>query len=146
MSGFATIGLYKPKTAENVGGALRASYCYGVSAVSIQGGRGGFLNHVTNTPKGHRHSPVYMTDDLLLTVPFDTQIVVVDMIPGAVSLVDFVQPRRAMYLFGPEDGSLGKIHTDRAQHVVYIPTRTCMNLAACVNVVLYDRMAKQVKA
>jgi tRNA(Leu) C34 or U34 (ribose-2'-O)-methylase TrmL len=27
--------------------------------------------------------------------------------------------------------------------VIYIPTRYCMNLAATVNVVLYDRMAKR---
>ena len=26
--------------------------------------------------------------------------------------------------------------------VVYIPTNGCMNLAACVNVVLYDRLSK----
>ncbi len=32
---------------------------------------------------------------------------------------------------------------DRADHVVYVPTVGCMNLAASVNVVLYDRLAKQ---
>ena len=31
---------------------------------------------------------------------------------------------------------------DKAHHVVYVPTHGCMNLAATVNVVLYDRMAK----
>ncbi|TOK02114.1 hypothetical protein CGI27_01360, partial [Vibrio parahaemolyticus] len=31
---------------------------------------------------------------------------------------------------------------DAYHHVVYVPTHGCMNLAATVNVVLYDRLAK----
>ena len=31
---------------------------------------------------------------------------------------------------------------DRADAVVYIPSKSCLNLAASVNVVLYDRLAK----
>ncbi|HDY7508872.1 TPA: hypothetical protein RQJ57_001043 [Vibrio vulnificus] len=31
---------------------------------------------------------------------------------------------------------------DKAHHVVYIPTHGCMNLAATVNVLMYDRLAK----
>lgn len=32
---------------------------------------------------------------------------------------------------------------ERIKNVVYIPTRGCMNLAATVNVLLYDRPAKE---
>ena len=65
------------------------------------------------------------------------------LIEGATPLPNFTHPKRALYLFGPEDGTLGRKHTDRAQHVVYVPTRCCMNLAATVNVVLYDRQMKR---
>lgn len=140
--GFSCIGLYKPKTPENVGSVLRAAYCYGVSQVVIEGARGKALGHSTNTPAAHRHMPTFISDDVLAYVPYDTQIVVIDLIEGAVPLPTFIHPPRAFYLFGPEDGTLGAKHTIRAQHVVYVPTRTCMNLAACVNVVLYDRMTK----
>jgi hypothetical protein len=51
-------------------------------------------------------------------------------------------PDRALYIFGPEDGSLDKDIRDWCEDVVYIPTTGCMNLAATVNVVLYDRLAK----
>lgn len=44
---------------------------------------------------------------------------------------------------GAEDATLGKRITDKCRDVVYVPTTGCMNLAATVNVVLYDRMAKQ---
>lgn len=143
MRGFACIGLYKPKTPENVGSVMRAAHCYQVAQVNIQGARNDALKHATNTPMAQRHTPTFLVDDVLAYVPHGTQIVVIELIEGARSLVDFVHPERAMYVFGPEDGSLGKSHTDRAQHVVYVPTRDCMNLAATVNVVLYDRLAKQ---
>jgi tRNA(Leu) C34 or U34 (ribose-2'-O)-methylase TrmL len=51
-----------------------------------------------------------------------------------------------MYIFGPEDGSLPQSVVDQCEHVVFIPTTGCMNLAATVNVVLYDRLAKQSSA
>jgi tRNA C32,U32 (ribose-2'-O)-methylase TrmJ len=42
-----------------------------------------------------------------------------------------------------EDQTLGARITDRCRDRVYIPTAQCMNLAACINVVLYDRAAKR---
>lgn len=140
--GFSAIGLFRPKTGENVGGAMRAAHCYGCAQVSIEGVRPGILKHATNTPKAERIIPTHFVDDLLEMVPHATQIVAVDLLPNAIPLHTFTHPERALYVFGPEDGTLGKRHTDRAQHVVYIPTRNCMNLAACVNVVLYDRWSK----
>lgn len=59
------------------------------------------------------------------------------------NLVGFHHPERACYIFGPEDGTLGKSITDRCKFKVQIPTAYCMNLAATVNVVLYARLAKQ---
>lgn len=142
MRGFCGIGLFRPKTPENVGGALRAAQAYGAAFVSIEGARNDALRHGTNTGKAHRHVPVYMVDDLIAHRPHDTQLVVVDLIEGAEPLPTFRHPERALYVFGPEDGTLGHRHTSIAQHVVYVPTTICMNLAATVNVILYDRLAK----
>lgn len=141
--GFSAIGLYRPKDPANVGGALRAAGIYGAGFVSIEGMRGRALDHAANTMAAHRHIPTFIADDVLSARPHDCQLVVVDLIPGAVALPTFHHPDRAMYLFGPEDGTLGARHAAKAQHVVYVPGAACMNLAACVNVVLYDRMAKR---
>jgi tRNA(Leu) C34 or U34 (ribose-2'-O)-methylase TrmL len=143
IRGFSMIGLERPKTAENVGGVLRAAHCYNVAQVVIAGPRvHAGIHHCTNTPAAERHLPVLVVEDVLSIVPFGTEIVVVDKIDGARPLYSFQHPLRALYVFGPEDGTLGRKVTSRAQHVVYVPTRNCMNLAACVNVVLYDRAAK----
>ncbi|MDP2285217.1 MAG: TrmH family RNA methyltransferase, partial [Pseudohongiella sp.] len=58
------------------------------------------------------------------------------------SLIEFTHPQNALYIFGPEDGSIPQAIVDQADFVVFVPTIGCMNLAATVNVVLYDRLAK----
>lgn len=68
--------------------------------------------------------------------------VCVDLVDGAVPLTLFEHPAEALYIFGPEDGTISQDIIDRADDVVYIPANGCLNLAATVNVVLYDRMSK----
>jgi len=54
----------------------------------------------------------------------------------------FEHPEQALYIFGPEDGTISQAVIDSADDVVYVPTHGCMNLAASVNVLLYDRLSK----
>lgn len=61
----------------------------------------------------------------------------------ATPLPEFKHPERAMYVFGPENGSLDEVMLERCTHVVAIPGHTCSILAAAVNVVLYDHIAKR---
>ena len=142
MRGFSSIGLFRPKDICNVGGVLRAAHCYDVAMVAIQGDRTR-VNTKLDTTKAYRHIPVLRSDDLFSLIPFDTIPVAIEIIDGATPLPRFVHPERAFYVFGPEDGTLGAQHLSRCRHIVSIPTTNCMNLAATVNVVLYDRMAKR---
>jgi len=70
-------------------------------------------------------------------------LVCVQFVEGAIPLPEFVHPEQALYIFGPEDGSIEQSLIDAADAVVYVPTIGCMNLAATVDVLLYDRIAKQ---
>ena len=146
MRGYGIISLDNPKTPENVGAVLRAAFCYSVAQVNISGSRDicwqKMMKHGSNTPRADRHIPIFRTNSPIDYVPSDCRVVAVDLIDGAKPLPDFSHPERAMYVFGPEDGTLGEDVTEKADHVVYIPTRHCMNLAASVNVLLYDRLAK----
>jgi len=139
--GFAAIGLYHPKSPENVGSVLRAAHCYNAALVAIAGKR--FKRSCTDTTSAWRHIPLLEVTSLEDAIPFATVPVAVELIPGASDLTTYVHPDRAFYIFGPEDGSLGKEVTSWCRDIVYIPTRYCMNLAATVNVVLYDRMIKR---
>jgi tRNA(Leu) C34 or U34 (ribose-2'-O)-methylase TrmL len=147
MRGFAAIGLVNPKSSLNVGSALRAAGCYEASLVVVAGNRPEhYMGRIaTDTQKAYRHIPTLRVADVFEACPYDCIPVAVELLPNAKSLVNFVHPERAFYIFGPEDGTLGRQITDRCKWSVQIPTAFCMNLAATVNVVLYDRLAKQMR-
>jgi tRNA(Leu) C34 or U34 (ribose-2'-O)-methylase TrmL len=63
---------------------------------------------------------------------------------NAESLIDFVHPEHALYVFGPEDGALGRATLTKCHRFLVIPTWHCANLSAAVYTVLYDRDAKRV--
>ena len=144
MRGYSCVGLFSPKNSINVGGVLRAAGIYGASMVAVSGDRVPFKYHraPTDTMKHYRHLPLIETSDLHSIIPYDCVPVAVELLYGAQSLVEYNHPERAFYVFGPEDGSLGKQVTDWCRDTIYVPTEGCMNLAATVNVVLYDRLAK----
>lgn len=141
--GFAAVGLHQPKTPTNIGSALRAAHCYGVALVAHTGQR--YRASPTDTTKAWRHLPLLQTDDLRLVIPHDCVPVAIDLLPGARDLTTYTHPERAFYVFGPEDGTLGPGITSWCRDKVFVPTAFCMNLAAAVNVVLYDRMLKEKK-
>jgi tRNA(Leu) C34 or U34 (ribose-2'-O)-methylase TrmL len=141
--GFAAVGLIAPKKDENVGGVFRAAGCYGASFIGVEGSR--TAKYKSDTPKTWKHLPVINTENILSITPYDTKKVAIEIVPDAISLPDFKHPERALYIFGPEDGSLRKELIEACDYVVKIPTKYCMNLAATVNVVLYDRTAKEAK-
>jgi tRNA(Leu) C34 or U34 (ribose-2'-O)-methylase TrmL len=144
MRGFFAVGLVRPKSPDNIGGVLRAAGCYGAAFVGIEGDRSLSTKGIrfkTNTQKAERHMPT-LRAPLRELRPFNCAAVAVDIVAGATPLPGFLHPERALYIFGPEDGTLGQEVLSWCEHRVVIPTRSCMNLAACVNVILYDRMAK----
>jgi tRNA(Leu) C34 or U34 (ribose-2'-O)-methylase TrmL len=143
MRGYACIGLDNPKAAVNVGSALRAAGCYGAAMVAMTGNRSG--KTPTDTMKQYRHRPLLRVENLKDVIPYDCVPVAVDLIEGAISLPEYEHPERAFYIFGAEDATLGERVTSWCRDTIYIPTDGCMNLAATVNVVLYDRLCKQLR-
>ena len=141
--GYAAIGLDNPKCHMNVGGVLRAAGCYGAALVVMSGQR--FKRWPTDTRKQWRHMPLIECDNLERQIPYSCVPVAVDLMPGATPLYKFTHPERAFYIFGAEDATLGDRILSWCKHTVYIPTDGCMNLAATVNVVLYDRAMKSAK-
>jgi tRNA(Leu) C34 or U34 (ribose-2'-O)-methylase TrmL len=145
--GYSAVGLHSPKNSLNVGSALRAAGCYGAAMVAVSGVRPQrYLGRIaTDTHKAFRHLPLIACDDLHAIIPYDCVPVAVELVDGAKCLFDYKHPERAFYVFGPEDGTLGKATLDWCRDVVYVPMQEhrCMNLAATVNVVLYDRAMKQ---
>ena len=147
----AIIGLVNPKNPSNVGSVLRAAGCYGVEAIFYTGKRyqlamqhekGHGKRKHTDTNNASASIKLQAVEDLTSCVDSTTKIVCVELVEGATPLPAFVHPDDALYIFGPEDGSVPQALVDVADAVVYVPTIGCMNLAATTNVLLYDRLAK----
>ncbi|MBW2941016.1 RNA methyltransferase [Zhongshania aquimaris] len=140
---YTCIGLFNPKSPENIGSVMRAAGCYGVSSVFYTGTRYDYAKpFYTDTQKVHEKIPLIGVKDLKDIIPLGCVPVAVELLDGAKPLTTYRHPAQAFYIFGPEDGTLKKEITEFCQDIVYIPTQGCMNLAATVNVVLYDRLAK----
>jgi tRNA(Leu) C34 or U34 (ribose-2'-O)-methylase TrmL len=141
--GYAVVGLDNVKSNINVGSALRAVGVYDAALLVISGTR--YSKDPTDTMKAYRKVPLLQVEDIMENIPYDCVPVAVDLVPGATPLHEYKHPERAFYVFGAEDATLGRRVLDRCRDTVYIPMNGCMNLAATVNVVLYDRLAKQLK-
>lgn len=143
--GYVAIALHNPKTPANIGAVLRAAGCYAANLVVIGGKRGSrtLTGISTDTQKAWKHIPTLDVEDVFDVMPLGAIPIAVDLVEGAISLPRYVHPERAFYVFGPEDGTLGGDILRRCRDRIMVPTSYCMNLAATVNVILYDRRAKQ---
>ena len=140
MKGYSCIGLDGCKTNENIGSIIRLCGNYDVSLLTIARHR--YSKHPTDSMKHAKHMPILQVDDLHSVIPFDCKPVAVELVDGAKSITNYVHPKRAFYVFGAEDATLGNRVLSWCKDVIYIPTNKCLNLAMCVNVVLYDRLIK----
>ena len=139
--GYSCIGLDNPKTDINVGSVLRAAGVFQADMVAISGHRYG--RAPTDTMKHYRHLPLLQVDDLHDVIPYDCVPVAIELVERASPLTEYEHPERAFYIFGAEDATLGSRVLSWCRDIIFIPTNGCLNLAACVNVVLYDRLTKR---
>lgn len=137
------IALQNPKGVDNVGYVIRAAGCFAASHVHYSGDRydraarfsGATAKHLDNVS-------LHKAESLLDACPEGFTKVAVELVLGAEPLTEFKHPEKAFYIFGPEDGSLDQTTVNACDHVVFIPATNSLNLAASVNVLLYDRSAK----
>ncbi len=145
-----SIVLYNPKYPHNVGGTVRAASNFGAKIVMFTGHR---VSLEPNGKKGYRlpreermrdyEDIVLINDDYPLN-RFKGKItpVAVELRQNAESLPYFDHPSNPLYIFGPEDGNLPQVILMHCHRFIVIPSKHCLNLAAAVNVVLYDRISK----
>lgn len=144
------IGLINPKSPDNVGSVMRAAGNFRVDKVFYTGKR--YPRAVKFNPqspdvsrKVSRDIPLSEVSCLIDDAADNQKIVCVEFAENAIALPEYQHPHDAFYIFGPEDSSISQDIIDRADAVVYVPTVGCLNLAATVNVVLYDRLTKTLR-
>lgn len=139
----AKVGIENPKNVGNVGNVLRACGCFAASDVYYTGNRYDRANRFADAASKHLGEVALSKVETLITAsPAAYTKVGVELVVGAIPLTEYQHPEFAYYIFGPEDASLDQATIDACDEVIYIPAAHCLNLAASVNVVLYDRALK----
>lgn len=139
----SAIALSNPKSPANLGAILRAAGCFGIDSILYTGTRIEYAQKFhTDTHNARESINLSRVDELTALKQLNLPIVCIELTENAIPLTDFSHPEEAIYLFGPEDGTVSQEAIDMADHVVYVPTYQCLNLAATVNITLYDRMQK----
>lgn len=142
MRGFFGIGVYHPKTEENIGTLWRSAYAFGASCIFTVGRR--YKHQVSDTVNAPLSIPLYeflTLEEFEYNMPWNCQMVCVEITKDAVSLPKFTHYDRTFYLLGAEDyGIPEKFMKDK--HVVQIPTRVCLNVSVAGSIIMYDRISK----
>lgn len=143
--------LIDPKYGHNVAGALRSCSAFGARQLWVTGERAvSEWEARGRLPREERMKAYGDVEVVLCGRPLgayehtNTRIVAVEVQENAVPLTWFEHPDRAVYVFGPEDGSLGRVHKRLCTDFVIIPSDHCLNLATAVTLVLgHRRMSRQ---
>lgn len=144
-----SVVLSNVKFPHNVGSILRLSACYGISELCCTGSRiWESVDELDRVPREERLraykdvSLMWSMDDLP-PLPPEAVPVAIEFRPNSHDLFEFKHPEKAVYIFGPEDGTLGRSILTKCHHFVRIDTMECLNLAVAVGTVLYDRACKE---
>lgn len=140
--GYFGIGIYHPKTTENVGTLWRSAHNFGADFIFTVGAR--YKKQPSDTTKASRHVPLYhysSLSDLKTHMPLGAELVFVEQAEGAADLTAFSHPETAIYILGAEDYGVpeDEMHGYRK---IAISTPLCINVAVAGSIVLYDRNTK----
>lgn len=144
--GYFGIGVYHPKTRENIGTLWRSAYQLGADYIYTIGHRYG--KQESDTYKTYRHIPLIQFEtlkDFQNSVFYDCRVVCIEFCDRSKPLPDFVHPRRCTYLLGSEDKGFPKEILDDPNYLfVEIPSvrMPSYNVAMAGTLVMYDRLSK----
>ena len=142
MRGYFGVGVENLSKAHNAGAVYRTAHAFGADFVFAFGeGLPRRLLEQVDTSKVGRHVPFYCYQGWEeFVLPEGCALVGVELCEGARDVTEFLHPRRAVYVLGPERGDLSEGVRQRCHAVVKIPTRFCVNVGIAAAIVLYDRL------
>jgi tRNA G18 (ribose-2'-O)-methylase SpoU len=144
MRGYFGIGVYHPKTEQNIGTLWRSATLYGASFIFTVGRR--YEKQASDTTQSWRHIPLWHFfdwDELREHIPYDCPLVCVELSDNAFDLRTFIHPERAIYLLGAEDHGVPEhILAGRPTVQIPCPQPYSMNVAVAGSLVMYDRFVK----
>ena len=141
MRGYFGIGAEGISKPMNLGNLIRSAHAFGASFVFLVDAHYTVNSALSDTSQAEKQVPLYRFESVdQLVLPKACTLIGVELLDQATPLPSFRHPQNAAYVFGPERNALSPEMVARCDHVVQIPTRFCINLAAAGAIVMYDRM------
>ena len=142
--GYFGIGIYHPKTTENVGTLWRSAFIFGASFIFTIGRR--YKKQASDTPDTIKHVPLYdyvSYDDFYSHIPRGCRLIFIEMHEKALPITNFYHYEQAIYILGAEDYGIPE-RFFKNESTIYIPTvkTFSMNVAVAGSIVMYDRFLK----
>lgn len=146
--------LTNPKNSRNIAMAIRIAANWSAKTILFTGDR--VINELHERAKksgkvrflreermrAYSHIRLFHVNYPLNCFTRDITPVAVEKQDNSEWLFEFKHPENAVYVFGPEDGSIDSSLLRLCHRRVLIPTIECQNLAVAVNDVLSDRVRK----
>ena len=145
VRGYFGVGIEQVSKPGNMGNLIRSAHAFGASFVfTINPGFSKRELMKTDTSATFETLPYFQYDSIdQMQKPLGCELVVVELTQDAIPLPTFRHPRRAIYVLGPEKESVSQETQARADHVIQIPMKFCVNVATAGAIVLYDRLIQQ---
>lgn len=140
--GFFGIGVENISKKANIAALFRTAHAFGASFLfTVNADYSKAIGKNIDTSHSAKHLPLYEYDHIDdMPLPKGTSLVGIELTEDAVELPSFRHPKNAIYILGPERGSLSEGVIEKTDFVVKIPTKFCINLGLAGAVVMYDRL------
>jgi tRNA G18 (ribose-2'-O)-methylase SpoU len=138
--GFCGIGVFQPKTHENVGTLVRSAKMFGADFVFTIGKR--YQKQNSDVSLSTKIPVFYFEtmEDFYTSMPPVIKYVAIDLCDKAMKLQNFQHPKQGIYLLGSEDNGLPKEVLESGRFdFVEIEGEHSLNVAVAGSIILYDR-------
>lgn len=137
------IGIYRPKTRENVGTLWRTAFVYNASFIFVIEEK--YRKRSSDVLKVWSKIPLFQyetADAFFASTPYSCKIIGVEMGKNSTPIASYQHPNRAIYLLGSEDHGLPKEIQKNCHDLIALPGERSLNVAVAGSIVVYDRISK----
>lgn len=121
---------------------MRSAYCFKINFLATIGSR--YNRMASDTPHATKHIPYFefaTWDQFYQSRPRNCSLIAVE-VNGKQDLTDFCHQKREVFVLGGEDRILPDSIISDCDYSIRMDTMTCLNLAVCGSILLYDRSLK----
>lgn len=142
-NGFFGIGIFEPKTSQNIGSLWRSAYNFGADFLFTIGSRT-MHRQASDTVLAYKNIPFYVYPDIeRFILPSDCFLVGIEKNSKSQDLAKVSHHERCCYLLGAEDYGLpDKVLEYCTGGIIHIDTPLSINVAVAGSIVMYDRQSK----